>query len=140
MENRILEKNLISFIKNTTVWNNLYWVPLNKLKKNIPVVSYDVEKIGKDNAEGMLKNVFKICGISDVSSFNMVDREYYEPEDVFELLFDEDGSFCCYAETFFFDSSRKWMVYTSHEFTVAFAGKKIVEVAIPNIDDTYRLS
>lgn len=140
MENRIVEKNLISFIKNTTVWNNLYWVPLNKLKKDIPVVSYDVDEINHNKAADMLKNVFKTCGISNVSSFNMDHREYYEHEDVFELLFYEEGYFPCYAETFLFDSSKKWMVYLSHELTVAFAGKRIVEVAIQNIDDTYRLS
>lgn len=142
MKNSIIEEKLINFIREYNAASNLYWVPLARLKKDISVVSYDVEAIYENNDIAMLEKVFKICGISNVKMFQMDHREYFEFDDVYELLFerDEDGDFPRYSETFLFDATEKWMIYFSHEETISFTGKEIAEAAIQNIDDVYRLS
>ena len=42
----------------------------------------------------------------------------------------EDGyTFPWYVETFYFDDTKEWMIYVSHEGTVSFTGSKIVKTA-----------
>ncbi len=37
MKNSIIEKKLITFIKNNSAYPGLYWVPLTKQKNKLPV-------------------------------------------------------------------------------------------------------
>ena len=100
-----------------------------------------MDAIYKNNDIALLENVFKSCGISDVNTFQMDHLEYFEHDNIFELLYekDDDGySFPWYVETFYFDSAEKWMVYVSHEGTISFTGNKIVEAATESIDNSYR--
>ena len=141
MKNSVLEKRLTDFIKEYSEGTSLYWAPLARLKKDISVVSYNVDAIYKNNDIALLENAFKICGISDVNTFQMDHLEYFEHENIFELLYekDDDGySFPWYVETFYFDSTETWMVYVSHEGTISFTGNKIVEAATESIDNSYR--
>ena len=143
MKNSIIERKLIDFIKEYSEGTSLYWAPLTRLKKDIPVVSYHVDAIYKNNDIALLENVFKTCGISEVNTFQMDHLEYFEHENIFELLYEKDDdeySFPWYVETFYFDSSETWMVYVSHEGTISFTGKEIVKAAIENIDNLYRTS
>ena len=51
---------------------------------------------------------------------------------------DEDGyNFPWYVESYYYDGSKQWMIYTSHEFTITFAGEKLVCAAKEIIDSKY---
>lgn len=142
MKNNIIERKLISFIKEYSVTSSLYWVPLVRLKRHIPVAAYDLHAIYENNDIVLLEKVFEICGISDVNTFQMDHLEYFEHDNIFELLYekDEDGyNFPWYVETFYFDSTEKWMVYVSHEGTISFTGKTIVEAATKCINQLYSI-
>lgn len=137
MKNSVIERKLINFINEYSVESDLYWVPLTKLKKDIPVVAYNLDELYKNNDIALLENVFKICGIVDVDMFQMDRLEYFERSNIFELLYekDDDGyNFPWYVETFYFDSSEQWLVYVSHEGTISFTGKKIVDAATKCIE------
>ena len=140
MKNPIIEKRLKEFINKYSDAPDLYWVPLVNLRINIPVVSFDLDEIYKNSDIVLLENVFKICHISDVNVFQMDHCEYFQHENIIELLYekDDDGyNFPWYVETFYFDSSEKWLVYVSHEGTFSFTGRKITEVAAQCIDKVY---
>ena len=138
MKNSVIERKLIDFINEYSETSNLYWIPLTKLKKDIPVVAYNLDAIYKNNDIALLENVFKICGITDVNTFQMDHLEYFEHDNIFELLYEKDGddyNFPWYVETFYFDATERWLVYVSHEGTISFTGKTIVEVATKCIDN-----
>ena len=51
---------------------------------------------------------------------------------------DADGyNFPWYVESYYYDSSKRWMIYTSHDFTITFAGEKLVRTAKEIIDHKY---
>lgn len=89
MKNSVIERKLTDFIKEYSEGTSLYWAPLAKLKKDISVVSYNVDAIYKNNDIALLENAFKICGISDVNTFQMDHLEYFEHENIFELLYEK---------------------------------------------------
>lgn len=142
MKNAIVERKLNDFIHEYSVsTRSAYWVPLVKLKKDIQFSAFDLVKIYENNDIALLENVFKACGILDVSFFQMDHSEYFEHENIFELLCDKDEfgwSFPRCVEAFYFDSFKKWLVYVSHEGTISFTGKEISEAAIKYIDESYR--
>ena len=79
-----------------------------------------------------IENIIKWCHIEKVSLFQMDYREYFENENITQLLYerDKDGYiFQWYAETFIFDKSKEWLIYLSHENTISFTGEKIVTIA-----------
>ena len=132
---------MIGTVPHYSEGTNLYWMPLARLKKDISVVSNNLDAIYKNDDIALLENVFKLCGISYINTFQMDHLEYFEHDNIFELLFekDDDGyTFPWYVETYYFDSTEKWMVYVSHEGTISFTGKEIAEVAAENIDNTYK--
>lgn len=132
MKNHVIEKNLITFIKNNSINPGLYWVPLIKLKNNIPVIAYDIEAIYNSNDIDLLYKIVDKCGIVNENTFQMDHLEYFEGDDIHTLLYekDEDGyTFPWYVETFYFDDTKKWMIYVSHEGTISFTGSKIVKIA-----------
>ena len=48
------------------------------------------------------------------------------------LLYEKDGigyNFPWYVETFYYDPSRRWMIYVSHEGTITFTGNEITQAA-----------
>ena len=132
MKNSVIEKKLITFIKNNSEYPGLYWVPLTKLKNKIPVIAYDVDAIYKSNDIDLLRKVVDKCGIVNVNTFQMDHLEYFEGDDIRTLLYEkgEDGyTFPWYVETFYFDDTEKWMLYVSHEGTISFTGSKIMKIA-----------
>ena len=48
------------------------------------------------------------------------------------MLYAGDGAgydFPWFVETYYYDNSKKWMIYVSHEGTITFAGEEIVLLA-----------
>ena len=60
----------------------------------------------------------------------------FENENIIELLYSSDDAgydFPWYVETYYYDSSEKWMIYVSHEGTITFAGEEIVAIRVPQV-------
>ena len=60
--------------------------------------------------------------------------------DLKALLYEADAdgyNFPWYVESYYYDSSKRWMIYTSHDFTITFAGEKLVRTAKEIIDHKY---
>lgn len=105
-----------------------YWYPLFKIHSDIPVLAFESDYFNDRKRLNLLKqilkkrNVYKVCVVHE---FELV---YWE--DSFEDILleeDEDGFvFPYYAEQYIFDETKSWMIYTSHEFTITFAGKWLV--------------
>lgn len=143
MKNVDVEKRLIDFINTYSDSHDLYWMPLVKLKKSIPVVSFNLEAIYRNNSISALERVFRECGISNADTFQMDNREYFRNDSIADLLHEkaDDGyNFPRYAETFYFDPSEEWLVYVSHEGTISFTGRKITEIAVKCIDNTFAIA
>lgn len=58
------------------------------------------------------------------------------------LLYEKDGigyNFPWYVETFYYDPSRRWMIYVSHEGTINFTGNEITQAANRIISSQYMI-
>ena len=140
MKNAAIEARLFSFLNEYACGHDLYWFPLTRLKKDISVIAYDIDRIYQNGEISLLEKVFRQCGISNVSTFQMDSREYFEDDKIFDLLYEKDSdgfNFPWTVETFYFDSTDTWLVYVSHEGTVSFTGGEIVQAAKENIPSKY---
>lgn len=118
-----------------------YWYPLYEIKDGIPAAVFDVERIYRDRRIRKLKSVLKAMSICEVISIQNQDYKP-EPEQV-DLLArlterDEDGyTFPWYVESYYYDESKTWLIYVSHEGTVTFAGEKLAKTAMEIIPGKY---
>lgn len=141
VKNPEAEARLLSFLDEYADGNDLYWVPLTRLKKDIPVAAYDLDMIYREDAVPLLEEVVRRCGITRVMTFQTDSMEFFTDDDMIALLYEKerDGySFPWTVETFYADASEQWMIYVSHEGTVSFTGARIVEAARAVIPDRYR--
>lgn len=140
MKNPAVEAKLLSFLHEYACGSDLYWVPLTRLKKDLPVIAFDIDAIYKNGDTSLLEKVFRICRIDLVSTFQTDSMEYFDDDSIFDLLYEKDSNgfvFPWTVETFYFDATEKWMVYVSHEGTISFTGGEIVRVAKEIISDQY---
>ena len=119
-----------------------YWHPLQRINPDIPVIVFDLWKIfDDDNAIKQIEDVF--CHLSIDTATVIQNQDFNtEPKTVSlkALLYeaDKDGyNFPWYVESYYYDNSKQWMIYTSHEFTITFAGEKLVCAAKEIIDSKY---
>lgn len=141
MKNSAVEAKLLAFLNEYACGKDLYWYPLTRLKKDISVIAYDIDNIYKSGEIFLLEKVFLQCGISDVSTFQMDSREFFENDSIFDLLYEKDNDgfvFPWTVETFYFDASYSWLVYVSHEGTISFTGAEIAQAAAEKIPDKYK--
>lgn len=126
--------NIIDFIHSTSESDSWYWYPLYSLTGSVPAAAFDLDKLYDDRID-LIENIVVSCGISDAVSFQMQMNEQglmTVPKNMLTLLYerDENGyNFPWYAETYYFDSSHKWLIYVSHEGTITFAGRDLAETA-----------
>ena len=124
---------------NVTSWR--YWYPLCVLKKDIPVVAYDLRKIYKDNGIQQLEATLKSYNIRMVQAFQMLNNNTEtRVEDIINLLYKKDADgyiFPWEVETYYYDDSKEWMIYVSHEWTITFTGDRLVRTATENIQVKY---
>ncbi|MDE7260650.1 MAG: hypothetical protein K2N78_01095 [Oscillospiraceae bacterium] len=148
-------ENLDKFISDTVGCSG-YWFPLAELTVDIPVLAYNIDKFFDEQSE-LLAAVMRECGIETVTEvdyesgpesvfegqniFALLDEQYeYE---VFDLRFwrprrrEIRYTFPCHTEAFYFDESKTWLMYVSHEGTVAFAGAELAAAAQRIIPDRY---
>lgn len=143
MKNPEVEKNLIHCIKRYNKSNSLYWYPLVPIGESLDTAAYNIIRIYQDHRLDLLEAVVRACNIGNAAVFQMDHKEYFEDEDMIQLLYeqDEDGYiFPWYAETFVFDQSKEWLIYLSHEHTVSFTGEKIAAAARQIIPSCYLIA
>ena len=140
MNNNDILKEIKDFLMYYT-GVNAYWYPLCKLEKDIPVVAYDLDKLYRDNCIGQLEETLKSYGLSKVKAIQMQnDNTESEIADILDLIYEKDTdgyTFPWYVETYYFDDSKEWMIYVSHEGTITFTGSRFVRIAKENIQNKY---
>lgn len=135
-----IEKEILDFLRQYTD-HGTYWYPLCVLKRPIPVIAYQLDKLYKDGNIRQLENVLHFCNIRTVHSFQL-QSEHSEliEKDMVDLLYEKDHygyNFPWYAEAYYFDNTREWIIYVSHEGTITFTGSKIVRAAEEHIPKQY---
>ena len=132
---------LTSDLSNSPYYSIDYWYPLQSIKDDIPVVAFDLDKIYEDGAINQIENVLCKTSIDMVTVVQNQEHNSNSPKtNLRSLLYEADAdgyNFPWYVESYYYDNSKKWMIYTSHEFTITFAGEEIVRVAKDMIDSKY---
>lgn len=125
---RKLEARLYETMKDG--WSP-YWYPLKQVKKEVDVIAFNSNFWNDDSNMKLLSDILKNINIGRVYSLQECSRVYVYEEFFSESVFfeeDEDGySLPYYSENYIWDESHRWLIYTSHEGTIAFAGKHLVE-------------
>lgn len=140
VKNKSVEDKLHAFLKEYASFDDGYWFPLTTLKKAIPVIAYDLDELYRHGEISLLEKVFRQCGITTVSTFQMDSREYFENDEISALLHEKDAdgfNFPWTVETFYFDDTETWLVYVSHEGTISFTGEPIARTVGEIIPDRY---
>lgn len=121
-----------------------YWFPLYSLNTEIPAAAYDLDRIYRKNGIEQLQLVFSKCGIQNALSYQLQMSDNglcLHTVSIQELLMqqDQDGAFDFpwIVETYYFDDSRSWLAYVSHEGTISFAGEQIVSAAKQCLSDSF---
>lgn len=136
-------RKIIDFIRSTTGSDSWYWYPLYSLTDPVPAAAFNSDKLYDDNRIDLIENVVISCGINDVISFQMQMNEQglmLKSKNMLSLLYesDKDGyNFPWNAETYYFDNSRMWLIYVSHEGTITFAGENLAKNTREIIPDSY---
>lgn len=120
--------------------DSAYWFPFAKLNDNVPVIAYDIEKIYAEDRIDLLENIMKACNIDLVTTVQLDHGLVFEGENINALLHerDEDGyEFPRCVETYYFDETKQWLIYVSHEGTITFTGEAIVLQAKNTIPEKY---
>lgn len=138
----VMKSYLTSDLSNSPYHSIDYWYPLQSIKSDIPVVVFDLWKIyDDDNAIKQIEVVLSNLCIDIVTVIQNQDFST-EPKTISlkALLYEADKdryNFPWYVESYYYDNSKQWMIYTSHEFTITFAGEEIVRLAKDVIDTKY---
>ena len=138
----IVKTYLTSDLSDSPYYSIDYWYPLQSIEMDIPVVVFDLWKM-YDNDNG-IKQIETVLSSLSIDTATVIQNQDFntEPKSVNlkALLYeaDEDGyNFPWYVESYYYDGSKQWMIYTSHEFTITFAGEKLVCAAKEIIDSKY---
>ncbi len=141
IHNDIIEK-LKNAIYSYTNSESLYWYPLRELTCGFSAVAYDVNALYEDDRVDDLSAIIKYCNIRFVTMVQMDYETVFHNEDIRKLLYarDEEGfDFPGYVETYYFDQSKSWLIYVSHEETISFTGKDLAECAGKILPGKYRI-
>lgn len=97
---------------NTDYSPAFYWFPLAKIKKNIPVISFDFEYFDDENKMNLLKNIFISHKIKKVSAtlFLTKDIGLYR---IFRKAFPKSKDLKLFNTTDFDEANdyEKWLKY-----------------------------
>ena len=141
----IVKTYLTSDLSDSPYHSIDYWYPLQSIKNDIPVIAFDLWKMYDD--DNGIKQIDTVLSSLSIDTATVIQNQDYitEPKSVSikSLLYeaDEDGyNFPWYIESYYYDTSKKWMIYTSHEFTITFAGEKLVCAATEIVDSKYLIT
>ena len=121
-----------------------YWYPLQSIREDVPAVAFDLWKL-YDHDKGIAQLECVLCRAS-IQTASVFQNQNYSPAvkevNLPALLYEADAdgyNFPWYVESYYYDDSKNWMIYTSHEFTITFTGKELAEIATQIIDHKYAL-
>lgn len=100
-----------------------HWLPLSEPTTEEEIVFFPQRYFFKDFGLEQLKKIIEQLTNSKIYQWNWETRkqEFYTIE-ITEMVEFES------LEKFYFDDSCDWIVYLSHENTIAFGGEKIIEI------------
>ena len=138
----IVKTYLTSDLSDSLDYSIDYWYPLQSIKTDIPVVAFDLWKLYDDN--NGIKQIEDVLSSLSIDTATVVQNQDFNTDlktvNLKSLLYEAnaDGyNFPWYVESYYYDGSKQWMIYTSHEFTITFAGEKLVCAAKEIIDSKY---
>lgn len=139
-ETNVIRKRLEKGLQNTLLNRKrpVYWYPLFKVKSYVPVLAFDADFFNDDNRMQILGSIIQNHGINEVFQFREFTNGKIIPDFVNSYLLkeDEDGFDLPYAsECYLFDRNKDWLIYTSHEHTIALAGDWLINEIKTNIPD-----
>ena len=144
------KEKFLQVIKSTCVYNDdcepnfIYWYPLVNIKDNIPAAAYNLDAIYSNGDIAQIEKVLKENSILNVISVQNQDSiNELERVDMSARLYEKDKNiynFPWYVENYYYDETKEWLIYVSHEGTITFAGERITEVAKKTIDNKYKLN
>lgn len=139
MKSEDIHKKINDFLNEYS--SNCYWYPLCYIKKNVEVIAFNIHDIYNDNNIKQIEKTLQDCNICLVNSIqHQSGDEKLVEEDIIKLLYEKDSegyTFPWYVETFYFDSTKSWLIYVSHEGTISFTGSKMAQSAKENISNKY---
>ena len=120
----VTDDSLYSDQTNFIPW--FFWYPLEEIKEGIPAVAFDHDFFEEDDDRmEALKDIFRIRNIKSVivvpEQYTMYKRDWLIDDN------DEDIDLLFYSEQYIFNESHDWLVYSSHEATITFAGEWLVK-------------
>ncbi len=123
-ETENLRKHLNQRLVSTMGKGHAYWYPL------VPVIAFDSDFVAITENINKIRNIFIQHSVSyaiEIREFEnariiegFTDKEYFLEED-------EDSVILPYmSECFWYDNNKDWIMYVSHEGTIAFEGEWLV--------------
>lgn len=114
---------------HTAYWYPLYWYPLQEVRPEIDVIAFEANFLENSEYLICIRDIFAGRKIDRVCVIPELNNVYYSDSFLEDILGeDEYGyTFPYYSEQYTFDISHEWLIYKSHEFTVTFAGKWLVQ-------------
>ncbi len=118
-----------------------YWYPLNRIHVDVPFVAYDLDKIYKEHQIDQIDHVLKDCSIDRVTFIQNQDhRTMSEVLSLRNRIYEKDDGGACFiwdVESYYYDDTKQWLIYVSHEGTITFTGEAIVNAAKKRMDCKY---
>lgn len=139
-----------SEIKVAILSGNGYWYPLSDREPEMKAVAYSIDRLYRDNRIDLLERIIDQAGITEVTAFHPFcyehsrDSKWRKIPDMKSYLYEKDDAgynFPWIDEVYYYDKSESWIIYVSHEGTIAFAGENLSGIAdtiIPNIYNNCR--
>lgn len=152
----VIRKRLRKGLQNTLLNRKSpgYWYPLFDVKSSVPVLAFDSYFFDDDNRMEILISIIQNHGINEVFQLSELGNAKIIHDFVNSYLFKKDeGGFILpfMCECFLFDKNKDWLIYTSHEATIALAGDWLINEIktimpdysegiwkLPNLDFTHR--
>lgn len=123
-------------LAQTTGGEKAYWFPLFSVTAEVPVTAYDIDRLCTEKLSSFqellrhlhIQTVYDIC--RDDNSVCICPNL-----PAYVALRDEDGilDFPWLVEHYYFDDTHRWLLYVSHEGTIAFAGEALRDAAIASL-------
>lgn len=126
---------------------NGYWYPLSGKNPAMKAVVYSLERIYDDDRIDLIKSVLERAGIVEVTGFHPYwfehsrESKWKNIPDMKTYLYEKDDAgynFPWICEEYYYDKSESWIIYVSHESTIAFAGEQLSGISETIIPDRYR--
>lgn len=142
MESEQVKARFFTKLSETIVGKYVgYWYPLRDIRAEIDVIFFEADFLNDEEILYCIRDVFARRRITDVCVISELDNVYYSDSFLEDMVWkDEDGFvFPYFSEQYIFDKSHEWLIYKSHNSTVTFAGKWLVQELKKILEITKRM-